>query len=467
VTGETVEEAPTQARLDVAISEEEFEDARLGFFQLLRRKRMSRPFIDRHGDDLFAQAAFEFSRKVDEGERIENPAGWIIVCAWNRTKGELEAQHWRPHLVSTESVAEPVAAVSWQPEESLLTHDRFRKLREAVDQLPDHQRELLARSYLEGESVREAARQLGWTQAKAHRAKESARKKLRLILGDIGSEDLGIQIGLAAFLSASAAGRAAAADLPTGLEAAMQKTGHALSDGWRRAVDFARHPLGGGRPAHLEGVSSKGTGQISEICRGILAGPVAETAAAGDGPTKAAEICKVLAVCAISGTAVTAGIIGTTHGHPRDVSGASRPSPRRSDRTAAAVRAGPSITAPTRTPVEADPAPDPSARGARPEGSSSSTRSPADSQVATGASTKEKRAEEDAGSRQMFGAFGKRGEDELSGSGSTVAETDSLADTESTSAASTTSEGAEAAQATPKEAAEERAAGEQFHGALR
>jgi hypothetical protein len=59
------------------LKQSELEEARRGFIQFLRRKRFSPQFITSHGDDLFATAALEYSRKVAEGEEIDSPAGWL------------------------------------------------------------------------------------------------------------------------------------------------------------------------------------------------------------------------------------------------------------------------------------------------------------------------------------------------------------------------------------------------------
>ncbi len=71
------------------LSRAEFDAARLGFFQVLRRKRMSPQFIERNAEDLFGQAAFEYSRQIAEGKEIRNPVAWIITCGWHRTVGLL------------------------------------------------------------------------------------------------------------------------------------------------------------------------------------------------------------------------------------------------------------------------------------------------------------------------------------------------------------------------------------------
>jgi RNA polymerase sigma factor (sigma-70 family) len=184
IAGEAVERGVEAIPHD-AVSRAELEDARDGFLHSLSR-RFGRDFKERHGDDLFAQALYEFSRKLDQGEEIRNPAGWIFHCSWNRARSEMEARDWRPQLVSIDFLLiELVAERSWQPEDSFLSDDRVRLVREAVEQLPGHQREIVIRHYFEGESVREVSRKLGWSEAKGARAHMAARKKLKEIFAEV------------------------------------------------------------------------------------------------------------------------------------------------------------------------------------------------------------------------------------------------------------------------------------------
>jgi RNA polymerase sigma factor (sigma-70 family) len=166
----------------------QFDAARRAFFKFLR-KRMSREFFERHGEDLFAQAAFEYSRQIDEGKEIRNPVAWINICGWHRAVSLLETRNWRPRMVSGESLAE-LPASSATPEEEVLGEDRFRKVHEAVEQLPAYQRKLLALCYFKDESVRAAARKLGWTPSKAQRAHEAAQRRLYELLGNETSDEL-------------------------------------------------------------------------------------------------------------------------------------------------------------------------------------------------------------------------------------------------------------------------------------
>ena len=129
----------------------ELEEARLGFIQFLRRKRVSPQFIASHGDDLFATAALEYSRKVAEGEVIDSPAGWLITCAWRRTKSLLEAQGRSPQIVSTDKAEAIEDELGRTPEDVTLEEDRLRKVQEAVGTtVREPERRLLRAGLLRG-----------------------------------------------------------------------------------------------------------------------------------------------------------------------------------------------------------------------------------------------------------------------------------------------------------------------------
>jgi hypothetical protein len=74
------------------ISEAELRKAERGFRMVLR-KRLSPQFIDAHLEDLFGQAQLEFS--AANAEKIFDPVGWLIHCALQRTKNELDKQSYR------------------------------------------------------------------------------------------------------------------------------------------------------------------------------------------------------------------------------------------------------------------------------------------------------------------------------------------------------------------------------------
>ena len=185
------------------LSQETLDEARRGFMQLLR-KRFSAQFIANHGEEMFAKAALEYSRKISEGAEIETPVGWLITCAWRRTGGLLEAQSRTPDMVSADLTASLTDDLGQSPEQVALEEDRFHKVHEAVDQLSREERQLLELSYFEGMAVREAARELHWHPSKAQRCHEAARRRLHELLGVSSSDDLQIEIGLAAYVSLAA-----------------------------------------------------------------------------------------------------------------------------------------------------------------------------------------------------------------------------------------------------------------------
>lgn len=406
------------------LTRSEFDAARLGFLQVLRRKRMSPQFIDRHGEDLFAQAAFEYSRQLAEGKEIANPPAWIITCAWHRTVGLLETRDWRPRLVSTERAGELPAEAADAPEEELLSEDRYRKVREAVERLPAHQRALLALSYFEGESVREAARRLRWTPSKAQRAHEAAQRRLHELLGVESSDDLAIEVGLAAFLSLSVGGsrllRAAGA---------LESTAHRAAEAGQRALDLARHPFGGARPsggaegihpAHELGrsavaggaeapaaLAARGGGRrLGELGRRFFTSGAAETAsaAAGGGGDRVAEVCKAaLAVCLIGGSAVGGALLGSgQRGRPRPRPRVAAPAHPHHARPATTVAAS---EEPARSPP-ATPEEVPVSSSA-----SSEVEAPATAAKDSKSSRSERRAErresEEASAEEQFDAFAR------------------------------------------------------------
>ncbi|MGN6258340.1 MAG: RNA polymerase sigma factor [Solirubrobacterales bacterium] len=242
----------------------ELEEARLGFIQYLRRKHFSPQFISQHGDDLFATASLEYSRKLAEGVEVENPAGFLITCAWQRTKSLLEAQGRTPRLVSTERAGVLVDEADGSPEDRVLEEDRFRKVQEAVDQLSEPERRLLELAYFEGLAVREAARHLHWHPSKAQRCHEAARRRLHELLGVESLDELELDIGLAAFLSLIGGG--SRVHWPAGLEGAVDAIGRAGSYAWARAGDLARRlPFGGGAEPSTAALGST-AGRAAGVC---------------------------------------------------------------------------------------------------------------------------------------------------------------------------------------------------------
>jgi RNA polymerase sigma factor (sigma-70 family) len=247
------------------LSAEELEAARLGFRQMLRRKRISSRFIEAHGDDLLARARFEYSRAVGRGDEIRSPAGWIIHCAWRRTQNQLESESHEPQLVSTEVAADVVDVASPTPEQAAIYADRARAIEVAMAELSHDQRTLIELSYFEGLSVREAGRFLHWHSSKAQRTHEAALRKLREALGISDVDELAIEIGLAAWVSLSAS-KQVLPTLPGGLEAVADASQRGAQGLWARAHELARRVLtsGGGEPTSA--AVSSGAARAAGVC---------------------------------------------------------------------------------------------------------------------------------------------------------------------------------------------------------
>jgi RNA polymerase sigma factor (sigma-70 family) len=247
------------------LKQSELEEARRGFIQFLRRKRFSPQFIASHGDDLFATAALEYSRKVAEGEEIDSPAGWLITCAWRRTKSLLEAEGRSPQIVSTDKAEAIEDELGRTPEDVTLDEDRLRKVQEAVDQLSVEEQRLLELAYFEGMAVREAARELHWHPSKAQRCHEAAREHLHQLLGVDSLDELEIIIGLAAYISL--AEKASAPHFPAGAEAVADAIGRGVGHGWARAQDLARRlPFGGGAEPSATAAIGSSAGRAAGVC---------------------------------------------------------------------------------------------------------------------------------------------------------------------------------------------------------
>lgn len=218
----------------------DLEAAERGFLQLLRRKRFSPAFIDRHGADLIAKARLEYSQHVAEGGEVRNPAGWIIHCAWRRTQNLLEQEGRAPRVLSIDNGG-AFANESRTPEDEVLTSDRYRQLQGAIEQLPIEERKVIALTYFEGMSVREVGRTLKWDKCKADRRHRAALERLQELLGVKDIDSLQIEIGIAAWASLGA-GASARTRLPAGVEATFDGIASVAA----RGQELARRLLTGG-----------------------------------------------------------------------------------------------------------------------------------------------------------------------------------------------------------------------------
>ena len=247
------------------LSAGDLDAARLGFAQLLRRKRFSARFIGANAEDLLARARFEYTRALAEGAEIHSPPGWIIHCAWRRTQNLLEAESNRPTFVSTEKAGAIEDTATPTPEEAAISEERARRIEEAMSRLSPDQRTLIELSYFEGMSVREAGRFLNWHASKAQRCHEAALRRLRELLAVEDIDALGIEIGLAAWISV-ATGKTIAVSVPAGVEAVADAGGRAAGGLWSRTHELARRLVLGGASEPSGAMAAGNAARAAGVC---------------------------------------------------------------------------------------------------------------------------------------------------------------------------------------------------------
>ncbi len=260
------------------LSPRELEAAELGFRRLLRSRRFPSAFLIRHTADLLAQARLEYARHIAAGDEIENPTSWIIHCAWRRTQNLLEHQRRKPPPIVIEE-GEEFRSSSPGPEEEVVQEDRYRRLQAAIGHLTAEERKVIALTYFEGMSVREASRALKWDKSKGDRRHHAALEHLRELIGAKDMEAFQIEIGIAAYASL----------------AAERQTGPLAS---------AAHAVGDGIAALLD--------RVQETARRLLLGGAADPGigTAAGAVTRTAGACGALAVACLATGVVGPGVGG-------------------------------------------------------------------------------------------------------------------------------------------------------------
>ena len=243
---------------DGDLTREELESAERGFRQLLRRKRFSPAFLDRHAADLLGRARLEFSEHIAEGGEVRNPAGWIVHCAWRRTQNLLEQEGRAPRVLSIDNGL-PVKE-SATPEDKALESDRYRRLQSAIERLPEEERKVVALVYFEGMSVREVGRALKWDKCKADRRHHAALERLRKLLRVEDVDALAVELGIAAWASV------AVPHPRPRLLGFVDAAAHHATALLGRGQDLARRLLGGGAAEPGMGPALGGAARAAGAC---------------------------------------------------------------------------------------------------------------------------------------------------------------------------------------------------------
>jgi RNA polymerase sigma factor (sigma-70 family) len=255
------------------LSRAEMDIARKVFHGKLAALRYSPQFIVRNGEDLLSIAHEAYVKAVEEGVEIEEPAAFVVHVASQRLKNLVRDEANRPGQVSSEDVIEVIDSGTPSPEEIFDAAERARKVRKAVAKLSEEQRRVIALTFFERFSIREAAKHLGCSPGKVQHHHRSALEQLRRSLPVHSSDELQIDVGGHAWISL-AAGGSAIHQVPAGVEAILDRAGHRAADAWSRAHDVARRASsgGGGGGADAAGVvASTGAGRAAGACAAGLA----------------------------------------------------------------------------------------------------------------------------------------------------------------------------------------------------
>jgi RNA polymerase sigma factor (sigma-70 family) len=239
-----------------ALSAEQLRLADQGFAQLLRAKRMHPQFIAEHAEELMGQACREYASWCERGNVATNPPGWLILCAWRRTKDLLKAQERRPRQLAIEEVLHVVDEQTPTPEEALLDRDRSNRIVQALARLPEKERRLVYLTYFNGLDVKAAGEIVGWKKSAAHRHHDAALERLQAMLG----RDFAIlDVALAAWVLRDTGSTGAPAG---GVAALLADAQDAATYAWHRVAEIARRlsPLGDPANASLASAGARVSG---------------------------------------------------------------------------------------------------------------------------------------------------------------------------------------------------------------
>ena len=261
---------------DAELTGAQMERARSVFIGWLWGGNLSAEFIHNHADDLLGEAHGELVRAVKRGEEIEDPVGWTVFCAWRRLNRRLERGP-EAHEFASEKLAELADPDTQTPDAEVEDRDRVRKIREAVSQLRRDQQQIIALTYFEGETLRDAAETLGWSYGTAHRRYKAAVEKLEKhfrAMGIESSDDLWVEIGVVATLAATGPRPPfhvhvieMAADKAEHLAGgAWEKASHLATGAWARGQDLARRLSLGGNGDAAGALASNGASHTVGVC---------------------------------------------------------------------------------------------------------------------------------------------------------------------------------------------------------
>jgi RNA polymerase sigma factor (sigma-70 family) len=147
-------------------------------------RKFSAAWIADNGRDLLSRANTEYIEWLEDNRPAANPVGWVLNCAYWRAQNLLDSERRKPRPAPLDSVFHLADEATPDPEQQALENDRRRRLMDALAHLPPKEAKLLALVYYDGQSIREAGRQLGWGKSAADRHHKAAMEKMAALVGD-------------------------------------------------------------------------------------------------------------------------------------------------------------------------------------------------------------------------------------------------------------------------------------------
>jgi RNA polymerase sigma factor (sigma-70 family) len=252
------------------LGSKEIDRVRRGFMTILRRRGFSAQFIADNYEELLAIAQTEYVRSLAKGTAIENPVSWMLSCAWSRTQNLLRDNARLPQMVSLDRVAElPDEQAPDLSQDLDDTHQRrTERIQQAIEALELEERTVIALTYFEGMTCREAARALHSSRSAISRRRISALQSIHDFLGVERSDQLQLEIGIAAWI---ALGGTLAAPHPQG----AMDLAHRAADGagglLLRAQELVRRLIGFGGTDVANAALSSGVGRAATVCGAAVA----------------------------------------------------------------------------------------------------------------------------------------------------------------------------------------------------
>ncbi|MEL6143547.1 MAG: sigma-70 family RNA polymerase sigma factor [Bacteroidota bacterium] len=159
--------------------EDEFERTRQQYEAELRAFVADRLASD-GVEDLLQEVWTSYSGAL-EREAIEQPRAWLYRTVRNRLTDAYRARQRQPIFTDLQDTDVPEEAF----ESEYDADDFWEQLYDALDDLPDKQREVFVRNELEGETLQEIAQTLGEKLKTIISRKQYAKQRLRVTLADL------------------------------------------------------------------------------------------------------------------------------------------------------------------------------------------------------------------------------------------------------------------------------------------